>query len=83
MVFPIIRLTFQVRKAICGGCVVGGCVACRIIVSAPVPFTFPFDFGFKIWDLDLGLDLGLTNIEFALNSNLFLSYSAERMFFFG
>ena len=43
-------------------------VACRIIVSAPVPSPFPLDFGFMIWDLDLGprfgtwiwdLDLGL------------------------
>ena len=51
----------------------GGVVACRIIVSAPVPSPFPFDFGFRIldlylgpefwtWilDLDFGLDLGLT-----------------------
>ena len=30
-----------------------GWVACRIIVSAPVPVPF-------IWTLDLGLDLGLT-----------------------
>ena len=42
----------------------GGVVACRIIVSAPVPFLFlwtlDFGFGTWIWDLDLGLDLGLT-----------------------
>ena len=49
-------------------------VACRIIVSAPVPFLWTLDFGFGtwiweldlgvgfgtwIWDLNLGLDLGL------------------------
>ena len=40
--FPITGLTFQVRKVMCGGgvVVVGGCVACRIIVSAPVPVPF-------------------------------------------
>ena len=52
--FPITSLTFQVRK-VKGGVV--GWVACRIILSAP---PFPLDFGFGIWDLDLGLDLGLT-----------------------
>ena len=44
--------------------VVVGWVACRIIVSAPVPFLFlwtlDLGFGIWIWDLDLGLDLGLT-----------------------
>ena len=64
--FPISRLTFPVRK------VRGGWwwVACRIIVSAPVPFLFlwTLDFGFGTWicDLDLGLGfgtgLGLDNI---------------------
>ena len=44
----------------------GRVVACRIIVSAPVPvpFLWTLDFGleFRTWifDLDLGLDLGLT-----------------------
>ena len=35
-------------------------VACRIIVSAPVPFLWTLDFGFGtwIWDLDLGLGFG-------------------------
>ena len=57
---PITGLTFQVRKVIGGG----GWVACKIIVSAPVlvPFLWSLDFGFWtwIWDLDLGLDFGLT-----------------------
>ena len=48
-------------------------VSCKIKVSAPVPVPFSLDFGFKIWDLylgpgfetwiwdlDFGLDLGLT-----------------------
>ena len=67
--FPIIRLTFQVREVMCGG---SECVACRIIVSAPVPvpflLTLDLGFGTRIWDLNLGpgfgtwiwdLDLGL------------------------
>ena len=37
-------------------------VACKIIVSAPVPFPFlwtlDFGFGTWIWDLDLGLGFG-------------------------
>ena len=48
----------------------GVVVACRIILSAPVPFLFlwtlDFGFGTWIWDLDLGLGfgtgLGLNNI---------------------
>ena len=38
-----------------------GVVACRITVSAPVLFLWTLDLGFGtwIWDLDLGLDLGL------------------------
>ena len=40
----------------------GGVVACRIILSAPVPFLFlwtlDFGFGTWIWDLDLGLGFG-------------------------
>ena len=50
--FPIIRLTFHVRKVMGGG---GGVVACRIIVSAPVPFLWTLDFRFETLDLDLGL----------------------------
>ena len=38
------------RKVI-GGWVGGGCVACRIIVSAPVPVPF-------LWTLDLGPEFG-------------------------
>ena len=56
--FPITRLTFQVRK------VIGGVVVFRIILSAPVPvpflWTLDLGFGNLIWNLDLGLDLGLT-----------------------
>ena len=40
----------------------GGCVACKIVVSAsvPVPFLWTLDLGFGIciWDLDLGLGFG-------------------------
>ena len=38
----------------------GGWVACRIILSAPVPvpFLWTLDFEFMIWDLDLGLGFG-------------------------
>ena len=57
--FPITRLTFQVRKVRGGGVVV---VACRIILSAPVPLLFLWtsDLGFGTWicDLDLGLGFG-------------------------
>ena len=35
----------------------GGVMACRIIVSAPVPFLWTLDFGFETLDLDLGLKL--------------------------
>ena len=45
--FLINRLIFQVRKVMGGGC-----VACRIIVSALVPVPFLWT---RIWDLDLGL----------------------------
>ena len=52
--FPDTRLPFQVRKVMGGGG--GGCVTCRIIVSALVsPFPPDFGFGTCIWDLDLGL----------------------------
>ena len=51
--FLITRLTFQMRKVMGGG----GYVACRIILSAPVPvpflWTLDFGFGTWIWDLDL------------------------------
>ena len=43
--FPITGLTFQLKKAVGGRVVV---VACRIILSAPVPFLF-------LWTLDLDL----------------------------
>ena len=40
-----------------------GVVACRIIVSAPVPvpflWTLDFRFGTWIWDLDLGSGFGI------------------------
>ena len=59
-------------------------VACRIIVSAPVPVwtlnlgfgTWIWDldlglgFGTWIWDLDLGLDLGLTFVYIVKTWNL-------------
>ena len=44
--FPSLDIHFRSKK-------LGVVVACRIILAAPVP-------GFWIWDLDLGLDLGLT-----------------------
>ena len=68
--FPITGLTFQVRKVMGGGVVVGGL---QDDIFSPSPSPFPLDFGFWIWDLDLGpgfgtwiwdsdlgLDLGLT-----------------------
>ena len=60
--FPDTRLTFQVRKVI-GGWVgwVGGVVACRIIVSAPVPFPFLWTLDFRLLDLELGLGIGTWN----------------------
>ena len=52
------HITLQVRK------VIGGVVVFRIILSAPVPvpflWTLDLGFGNLIWNLDLGLDLGLT-----------------------
>ena len=59
------------RKVKCGWGGVGGVVACKIILSAPVPFLFlwtlDFNFldlnlclGFGTWIWDLELDLGLT-----------------------
>ena len=53
--FPITRLTIQLRKYIGGGGGGGGgVVACRIIVSAPVPvpFLWTLDFGFGTWICD-------------------------------
>ena len=59
--FPITGLTFQGRK-VTGGWWGGVVVACRIILSAPVPFLFlwtlDFGFGTWIWDLDLGPGFG-------------------------
>ena len=49
---PITGLTFQVRKVM-----VGGGVVCWIILPAPVPVPF-------LWTLDLGLDLGLTILNY-------------------
>ena len=46
--FPYTWLTNQVRKVMCGGG--AGVVACKIIVSAPVPVRF-----LRTLDLDLGL----------------------------
>ena len=61
-------MTFQLRKVMCGWG--GGVVACRIIVSAQVPFPFlwTLDLGFWTWilDLDFGLDLGLTIMNMLL-----------------
>ena len=54
--FPITRLTYKVRKVRCGGW--GGVVACRIIVSAPVPFPFLWTLDFRLLDLELGLGIG-------------------------
>ena len=48
--FPITRLTFQVRKVMGGG----------VMDYNVSPSPFPFDFGFRIWDFDLGMELGLT-----------------------
>ena len=55
--FPDIRLTFQVRKVMCG--MVGMVVACRIKVSASVPVHFLWTLYFRLWTWiwDLGLDL--------------------------
>ena len=54
--------------------VVGVVVACRIILSAPVPvpvpFLWTFDMWYGIWDLDLGLDLGLTILIAAQYSHI-------------
>ena len=38
-------------------------VACRIILSAPVPFPFLWTLDFRIWDLDLGLGFGTGKIR--------------------
>ena len=55
--FPVTGLTYQVRKLLVVG---GGCVACRIIVSVPVPdpFLWTLDFGIGTWILDLDFGLG-------------------------
>ena len=63
--FLITRLAFQVRK------VIGGWVACRFVVSAPVPapFLWTLDLGFGIWilDLDFGLGFGTWIMEWLDN----------------
>ena len=55
---------------------VGGVVACRFIVSAPVPFLFlwTLDFGFGTWSLGLGFETGLRldNIVFGAEESLIL-----------
>ena len=69
-------------------------MACRIIVSAPVPvpFLWTLDLGFGtwfgtwLWDLDLGLDLGLTifrsfpHSSFFVNSNNCNLNASSRIF---
>ena len=51
--FPIIRLSFQVRK-VSGGVVQSAMlVACKIILSAPVPFLFLWTLDFNFLDLNL------------------------------
>ena len=62
VLFPSLDLHFRSEKLWVVGWWWGGLVACRIIVSAPVPVPFlrTMDFGFRtwIWDLDLGLIFG-------------------------
>ena len=60
--FPSLDWHFRWKKLGLGGG--WWWVACRFIVSAPVPFLWTLDLGFGtwIWDLDLWLDLGLTII---------------------
>ena len=43
---------FKVRKVMCGWWVVGW-VACKIIVSAPVPFLFLWTLDFNFLDLNM------------------------------
>ena len=50
---PITGLTFHVRKVMGGGV-----VACKIMLSAPVPVPFLCTLDFWIWDLDLGPGFG-------------------------
>ena len=56
----------------------GGVVACRIIVSAPVPFPFLWTLDFRLLDLDLGLGIGTWNWDLGLGLGLgldnFLSF---------
>ena len=59
--FPITRLTFQVKKVIGGGGWV--VVACRIILSAPVPV---LSSGLWIWDLGLGFGTWIWDLYFGL-----------------
>ena len=60
--YPNARCVNNVRKVTGGGG--GWVVACRIIVSAPVPvpFLWTLDLGFWTWilNLDFGLDLGFS-----------------------
>ena len=57
----------------------GGCVAFKIIVLAPVPFLWTLDLGFGtwIWDLELGLDLGLTILKALMK---FIKYNINLMY---
>ena len=48
--FPITRLTFQVRKVMCGG--VGGVWWPEGLSVSPSPSPFPLDFGFWTWIWD-------------------------------
>ena len=81
--FPITELTFQVRKVIGGWC--GMVVACRIILSAPVPvpfhWTLDLGFGTWIWDLDLGLGFGTCFWDLDLGLDLGLTITTMKTLF--
>ena len=48
----------------------GGWVACRIILSAPVPFPFLWTLDFRLLDLELGLGIGTWNWVLGLGLGL-------------
>ena len=64
MVFPCLWIDISGEKSYWW--VVGGVVACRIIVSTPVPapFLWTLDFAFGTWIWDSGLGLGNDNNVF-------------------